>query len=134
MLRTTIDLVADKPINYGQWNTFSLNLTDLVKTEPGAIYRVEMNFRQSQSLFPCADQDDVQDKLEAEEDFDSQEEEDIHQSEKRILTVYNQSDKEICWFDYEETMAAVGEAPAGERKEAVQKYILSRIPKWVLDL
>jgi hypothetical protein len=63
-----------------------------------------------------------------------QEEEDIHQSEKRILTVYNQSDKEICWFDYEETMAAVGEAPAGERKEAVQKYILSRIPKWVLDI
>jgi len=63
-----------------------------------------------------------------------QEEEDIHRSDKRILTVYNQSDKEICWFDYEETMAAVGEVPAGERKEAVQKYILSHIPKWVLEL
>ncbi len=63
-----------------------------------------------------------------------QEEEDIHQRDRRILTVYNQADKEICWFDYEETMAAVGDAPAGERKAAVQNYILSRIPRWVLDL
>ncbi len=63
-----------------------------------------------------------------------QEEEDIHQRDRRILTVYNQADREICWFDYEETMAAVGDAPAGERKEAVQNYILSHIPRWVLDL
>lgn len=63
-----------------------------------------------------------------------QEEEDIHQRDKRILTVYNQADKEICWFDYKETMAAVGDAPAGERKEAVQNYILSHIPRWALDL
>ncbi len=77
ILKTTIDLVADKPVNYGQWNTFSLNLTDLIKTEPGAIYRVEMNFRQSQSLFPCADNDDTKDELEVEEDYDSLEEEEL---------------------------------------------------------
>ncbi len=63
-----------------------------------------------------------------------QEEEDIHQKDRRILTVYDKADKEICWFDYEETMAAVGEAPAGERKEAVQNYILNHIPKWALEL
>lgn len=63
-----------------------------------------------------------------------QEEEDIHRQDKRILTVYNQVNKEICWFDYEETKAAVGEVPAGERKEAVQNYILNHIPKWALEL
>ena len=63
-----------------------------------------------------------------------QEEEDIHQNNKRILTVYNHDDKEICWFDYEETMADVGEVPAGERKESVQNYILNRIPTWALDI
>ena len=63
-----------------------------------------------------------------------QEEEDIHQNNKRILTVYNHNDKEICWFDFEETMAAVGEVPAGERKESVQNYILNRIPTWALDI
>ena len=29
-----------------------------------------------------------------------QEEEDIHQDNRRILTVYNHEDKEICWFDF----------------------------------
>ena len=63
-----------------------------------------------------------------------QEEEDIHRQDKRILTVYNKANKELCWFDYEETKAAVGEVPAGERKEAVQNYILNHIPKWALEL
>ncbi|MEX0982294.1 MAG: MG2 domain-containing protein [Bacteroidales bacterium] len=56
IMKRTIDLAADKPIHFGQWNTFSLNLTELVKTEPGALYRVEINFRQSQSLFSCSEQ------------------------------------------------------------------------------
>ena len=63
-----------------------------------------------------------------------QEEEDIHQNNKRILTVYNHDDKEICWFDFDETMAAIGEVPAGERKESVQNYILNRIPTWALEI
>ncbi len=63
-----------------------------------------------------------------------QEEEDIHQENRRILTVYNHEDKEVCWFDFEEVMKAVGEVPAGERKESVQNYILNRIPTWALDI
>ncbi|MBT8334283.1 MAG: hypothetical protein HKP41_12495 [Desulfobacterales bacterium] len=62
-----------------------------------------------------------------------QEEEDVHHSNKRILTIYNYDDKEICWFDFDEVMAAVGEVPAGERKESVQNYILNHIPTWALD-
>lgn len=63
-----------------------------------------------------------------------QEEEDIHHENRRILTVYNYDDREICWFDFAEVMHDVGEVPAGERKEAVQNYILNRIPDWALDL
>ena len=62
-----------------------------------------------------------------------QEEEDVHHSNKRVLTIYNYDDKEICWFDFDEVMAAVGEVPAGERKETVQNYILNHIPTWALD-
>lgn len=67
--KKTINLVSDKPINYGQWNTFSLNLTDLIKTDPGSIYRVELNFRQSQSLFSCGEEFQS-DFLEEEENYD----------------------------------------------------------------
>lgn len=63
-----------------------------------------------------------------------QEEEDIHQENRRILTVYNYDDKEVCWFDFDEVMAAVGEVEAGERKETVQNYILNRIPSWARDV
>lgn len=63
-----------------------------------------------------------------------QEEEDIHQANRRILTVYNYEDKEVCWFDFDEVMEAVGEVEAGQRKETVQNYILSRIPTWARDI
>lgn len=63
-----------------------------------------------------------------------QEEEDIDRENHRILTVYSNDDKELCWFDFEEVMADVGEVEAGERKAAVQDYILHRIPEWVREL
>ncbi len=63
-----------------------------------------------------------------------QEEEDIEQENRRILTVYNYDDREVCWFDFDEVMAAVGEVPAGERKETVQKYILNHIPTWAREI
>lgn len=76
IIKKTIDLVAEKPINYGQWNTFSLNLTDLVKTEPGAIYRVELNFRQSHSMFSCGGTPPAA-KLETDEKYDGLQDEDL---------------------------------------------------------
>lgn len=63
-----------------------------------------------------------------------QEEEDIHNPGRRILTVYNHDDREICWFDYDELIEAVGPVAKGELKETVQNYILRHIPDWALDL
>ncbi len=63
-----------------------------------------------------------------------QEEEDIEQLDKRILTVYSKDDKELCWFDFAEVKAAVGDVEAGDRKAAVQNYILNHIPEWVHEL
>jgi len=63
-----------------------------------------------------------------------QEEEDIEQPNRRILTVYSKDDRELCWFDFEEVMAAVGTVEAGEKKEAVRNYILKHIPDWVNEI
>jgi hypothetical protein len=62
-----------------------------------------------------------------------QEEEDIDRPERRILTVYTADDRELCWFDYEEILAAVGPVEKSQLKEAVQNYILQHIPDWVLE-
>ncbi len=53
ILKKTVNLVPERPINYGEWNAFSLDLGELIKPDPGAIYRVELSFRKQQSLFPC---------------------------------------------------------------------------------
>lgn len=63
-----------------------------------------------------------------------QEEEDIQNPDKRILTVYNHEDRELCWFDYDELVDAVGPVAKGELKEAVQDYIIRHIPDWALDI
>lgn len=63
-----------------------------------------------------------------------QEEEDVDTPDKRVLMVYSIEDKELCWFDFDEVMVAVGQVEAGQRKEAVQNYILNRIPTWAHDL
>ncbi len=63
-----------------------------------------------------------------------QEEEDIEQTNRRILTVYSKGNKELCWFDFNELKAAIGNVAAGDRKEAVRNYVLNHIPDWVNDL
>ncbi len=64
-----------------------------------------------------------------------QEEEDIHNNDRRILTVYNQENKEVCWFDFEEVLAAVEQRKVKEEQmELVTDYILHHIPDWAVDI
>ncbi|MBL4901348.1 hypothetical protein JYT85_01760 [Desulfocapsa sp. AH-315-G09] len=63
-----------------------------------------------------------------------QEEENIHHQGRRILTVYNHDNRELCWFDFEELEKAVGNVPKDQQKEFFQDYILKHIPDWALDI
>jgi len=63
-----------------------------------------------------------------------QEEEDIYNPGHRIMTVYNQDNKEICWFDFDELMADIGSVDKEEEKEVVCNYIMERIPDWALEI
>ena len=46
-----IPLYLDGDRDLHEWNDFSLDLTDLFKREPGAIYRIKLSFRQEYSLY-----------------------------------------------------------------------------------
>jgi len=39
--------------DYGHWNRYSIDLSTLMKTEPGAIYSVNLGFRKEYSVYPC---------------------------------------------------------------------------------
>ncbi len=40
-------------LNLLQWNNYALDLDKIIEREPGAIYRIELSFRKSYSLYPC---------------------------------------------------------------------------------
>lgn len=48
--RKTIPLSAANP---NQWNRYSINASDLFKTKPGAMYRLELAIDRRHSTFPC---------------------------------------------------------------------------------
>lgn len=37
----------------GKWNRFTLDLAEMINTEPGAIYQVRLNFKKAYSLYGC---------------------------------------------------------------------------------
>jgi len=63
-----------------------------------------------------------------------QEEEHPVDVNRRIFTVYDQRDKQICWFDAEDTIAIIAPGKAnpkkGEVQPLVETYILNHIPDW----
>lgn len=64
-----------------------------------------------------------------------QEEEDRDDPNRRVLTVYNHQDKEICWFDFDELMRDVGIVKVdASAKDKVTRYIMEHIPDWVMDI
>lgn len=66
----TVPLIAAKPVDYGRWNTFSLDLSKMIQAEPGAIYRVQIDFDKRHSLFPCTGEDANTELLGIEEEED----------------------------------------------------------------
>jgi alpha-2-macroglobulin len=55
VLQKTIYLGAAKVADYSQWKRYYLDLSELVKTEPGAIYQVTFSISKKHAIFPCKD-------------------------------------------------------------------------------
>ncbi len=55
--RTTLNLQASGTADPTQWETYFVNITDLIKAEPGAIYRVTLSMKPQYSLYPCRNED-----------------------------------------------------------------------------
>jgi len=52
-----VKLESDKPIDYGSWNAFSLDLSKIIEVDPGALYRVNISFSKKHSLYPCGEKE-----------------------------------------------------------------------------
>lgn len=53
VLKKKVDLNIKSAADYTRWTTYSLDLGTLIKSEPGAIYRVNISFRKEYSMYNC---------------------------------------------------------------------------------
>ena len=52
--KKTIPLINNSIGQTGLWKAYAVDLSELFKADPGALYRVELSFDQNYSLYPCA--------------------------------------------------------------------------------
>ena len=51
--KKTLRLDNDPEKDLHAWEDYSIDLADIIKQEPGAIYRIELSFKQEHSVYPC---------------------------------------------------------------------------------
>lgn len=75
VVQKTIRLDEDRAINLSRKNRFMLDIDHLIRTEPGAIYRVVIGFRKSYSLYNCSAQTTEENDASGDEDEGNEDEE-----------------------------------------------------------
>ncbi|MHA7055703.1 alpha-2-macroglobulin family protein [Aquimarina sp. M1] len=48
-----INLQENASLNLSKWNAFAIDLKELITPDPGAIYRVELNYKKAYSIYKC---------------------------------------------------------------------------------
>lgn len=56
--KKTVPLNTSGVTNLNSWNTFTLNLEDIITTEPGALYQISIGFKKQYSLYFCTGEAD----------------------------------------------------------------------------
>ncbi|HQG78563.1 MAG TPA: MG2 domain-containing protein [Bacteroidales bacterium] len=55
-----VDLINPPGTFSGSWNFHTIDLAEYIDVEPGILYRVELGFRPSYSLYPCPDRTELE--------------------------------------------------------------------------
>jgi len=80
--------------NTGKWKAYGIDLSELIKADPGAIYQVELSFNKSYSLYTCDGTDEITNSeiTSEEEDFY---EEDFQEGD--LTTAESDAREEAYW-------------------------------------
>ncbi len=90
--KTRLVLNTNKTLNYGKWNSYALDLSKIIKPEPGAIYHIEMSIKKAYSLYKCDESETVQQGEEREEDEEEDEED---------YSEYDDGENDYYNYDYD---------------------------------
>jgi uncharacterized protein YfaS (alpha-2-macroglobulin family) len=59
VLKQMIDLSSYEMVDFSEWHTYSLDLSQLIKFDPAAIYRVTLSFKREYSVYNCGDEIEI---------------------------------------------------------------------------
>ncbi|WP_284653753.1 alpha-2-macroglobulin family protein [Flavobacterium terrisoli] len=68
--KSKIELKQNNLIDFTRWNTYALDLSKIIKPEPGAIYRVEFSYKRDYSMYKCTSQTASEDDEDEQEEVD----------------------------------------------------------------
>ena len=102
ILQKRINLGITNPADFGVWKKFSLDISSLIKSEPGAIYRVILNFKKQYSTYQCLG-NNVDDKFEMENITQPTEEEAsyYYYGDYSVAAFGEEDGEEYSWRDRE---------------------------------
>jgi uncharacterized protein YfaS (alpha-2-macroglobulin family) len=101
--KKTIDLTSGAPLDYGSWNAYSVDLSELVQTQPGAIYRIEFSFKRKHSLYPCEEDAEMPAETEEiEDDYDEDFEDELSYWDSYESYYYDYDNDYYYYYDWEE--------------------------------
>ncbi|WP_316821875.1 MG2 domain-containing protein [Pedobacter gandavensis] len=98
IVQKTIRLDEDKSLNLHKKNRFTLDLDKIIRTEPGAMYRVTIGFRSAYNLFKCAEDNEVKGD-ENEEEFENYPREKLDEFDDFWLRYDNYYPANYSWED-----------------------------------
>lgn len=86
-----IILKTNNILNYSKWNAYAIDLSKIIQADPGSIYRVELTFKKSYSLYKCPSSSEEENETEEEE----------NEEEIRSIDDYY-SDYDYSYYNWEE--------------------------------
>jgi uncharacterized protein YfaS (alpha-2-macroglobulin family) len=108
--KKTLRLNTDPAKDISRWENYSLDLTKLVRQQPGAIYRIELSFRKDYASYDCENADEREQALAGAADLtsisgeaDAISEEDEKYWDEPDTYYYDGYDLNIDWYLYDWT-------------------------------
>ena len=88
--KKTITLIDDEKNNTQKWKAYSVDIAEMVKTEPGAIYRIELSFNKNQVFYDCSEGTS---SVEKKDDY----QEEYYEEEYNISDLEEDEREELYW-------------------------------------
>lgn len=106
--KNTLRLDADPTRDISLWENYSLDLKGLIKQQPGAIYRIELSFKQAYASYDCDDDEASENALQGAVDLKSitagdgtPTEEDERYWDEPNTYYYDGYDMQVDWEQYD---------------------------------